>query len=158
MKAAVYSGSFDPITLGHVDIIRRVQPFFQPLTVLVASAEGKQYFFSLEERVNLVKKSLDGLNVEVQACPGLVVDKARELGAQVLIRGLRGVSDFENERAMAQLNKKLAPEIETFFVFSSPEQAATSSRLVKEIARGGGALEGLLPQPVIEALKKRRVL
>lgn len=155
-KIAVYPGSFDPITMGHVDIINRIAPLYDQVVVLVAQSSQKQSMFSAEERKLLIERSLSHLkNVKVDIFGGLTVDYMKRVSAQVIVRGLRAVVDFEYEMTMANMNKKLAPEIETLLVFASPEYYYISSRGVKEVAVNGGALNGLVPDIVIEALEKK---
>lgn len=152
-RVAVYPGSFDPITLGHVDIIRRVAKVFDRVIVLIAVAPDKQGLFLPEERKTLIEKSLKGLrNVEVDIHDGLTVEYAREKKAGILVRGLRAIVDFEYEVSMANMNFKLEPEIETMLVFARPEYYFLSSRSVKEVARHGGELSGLVPPPAQKAL------
>lgn len=154
-NAAVYPGSFDPITLGHVDIIERVARTFDRVIVLIARSPDKQSLFTPEVRKELIEQSLAHLsNVEVDIHEGLTTDYANELGAKVLVRGLRAVVDFEYEVSMANMNAKLAPEIETMLVFARPEYYFLSSRSVKEVARHQGELNGLVPAPVKSALIK----
>ena len=153
---AVYPGSFDPITMGHVDIIRRISPQFQEVHVLVAQSGDKNYMFSPEERVEFIQTALPDIkNLKFHVSSGLTADFAREIGAQCIVRGLRAVSDFEYEMVMANLNKKLAPEIETFIVFANPQYNFVSSRLVKEIASHKGDLNGLIPECVQIAFNKK---
>ncbi|MBK7960553.1 MAG: pantetheine-phosphate adenylyltransferase [Bdellovibrionales bacterium] len=153
MKKAVYPGSFDPITQGHVDIIERLTHIFSDITVLVAQSSQKSAEFTALERKILIEKSLGPLKgVRVDIYEGLTIDYMAKNQAQVIVRGLRAVSDFEYEMTMASMNKKLAPEIETMLVFARPEYYYISSRGVKEVARNGGALEGLVPAPVIDAV------
>jgi pantetheine-phosphate adenylyltransferase len=157
MTKAIYPGSFDPITLGHLDIIRRLQPLFSELTVLVANSQRKQYLFTLEERVRLIKDNLTGLsNVHIDLVDGLIVDYAIQHDAPVIVRGLRAVADFEYEYAMASMNRTLNPGIETMIVFTRPEYAFVASTMVKEVASHGGELSKLVPANVIEALAQKR--
>lgn len=152
-RIAIYPGSFDPITLGHVDIIERVARNFDRVIVLIASAPDKQSLFTPEVRKGLIEGSLAHLgNVEVDIHEGLTIDYARARGAKVLVRGLRAVVDFEYEVSMANMNAKLAPDIETLLVFARPEYYFLSSRSVKEVARHHGELGGLVPAPAQEAL------
>ncbi|MCB0343171.1 MAG: pantetheine-phosphate adenylyltransferase [Pseudobdellovibrionaceae bacterium] len=157
MKIGIYPGSFDPITLGHVDIVRRLAPLFDRLIVLVANAENKNYVFDASERSRLVSESLkdSAPNVEVEEFDGLTIDFAKQVGATVIIRGIRGVGDMENEMAMAHVNKKLDADIETLIVLAAPEFSFISSRLVKEVALHGGDLSGLLPPGVDQALREQ---
>jgi pantetheine-phosphate adenylyltransferase len=156
MTKAVYPGSFDPITSGHVDLIQRVSKQFDEVIVLLAESPDKKYLFSLTERMALVNASISDLkNVKVASHQGLTVDFVKKAQAQVIVRGLRAVVDFEYEMTMASMNHKLAPEIETVLLFASPETYFISSRGVKEVATHGGSLRSLVPQHVIEALKKK---
>ena len=156
INIAVYPGSFDPITMGHVDIISRLSPLYDEVIVLVAHSSQKQSMFSAEERKTLIEKSLPHLkNVRVDIFAGLTVDYMKKVNAQVIVRGLRAVVDFEYEMTMANMNKKLAPQIETLLVFASPEYYYISSRGVKEVAVNGGELKGLVPDVVIDVMKKK---
>ncbi|MGZ3769178.1 MAG: pantetheine-phosphate adenylyltransferase [Bdellovibrio sp.] len=155
-KIAVYPGSFDPITMGHVDIIKRIAAVYDQVIVLVAQSSQKQSLFSAEERKELIEKTLPDIkNLKVDIFEGLTVEYMKKAKAQIIVRGLRAVVDFEYEMTMANMNKKLAPEIETLLVFASPEYYYISSRGVKEVAMNGGALKGLVPDVVIEALEKK---
>jgi pantetheine-phosphate adenylyltransferase len=156
MRKAVYPGSFDPITNGHIDIIQRISKQFDEVIVLISDSSEKRSLFSAEERKTLIEKSLYGVqNVVVDVCTGLTVEYAKKASAQVIVRGLRAVVDFEYELTMANMNRKLAPQIETMLVFASPEFYFISSRGVKEVAKHDGALEGLIPQVVMEPLIKK---
>lgn len=156
MTKAIYPGSFDPITLGHLDIIRRIQPYFSELTVLVANSQRKRYLFSLEERARLIEANLGGLsNVHIDKCDGLIVDYAQKTGATVIVRGLRAISDFEYEFAMANMNNRLHPGIETMIVFTRPEYSFVSATMVKEVAHHDGDLTNLVPPNVVDALRER---
>lgn len=156
MAKAIYPGSFDPITLGHIDIIRRIRPLFSELVVVVANSQRKQYWFSLEERVSMIRESVQGIpGVQIEKCDGLIVDYARQAKAQVIVRGLRAVADFEYEFAMANMNKKLEDSIETMIAFTRPEYSFVASNMVKEVALHGGDLKGLVPPNVIKALAAR---
>lgn len=155
-KVAVYPGSFDPITVGHLDIIQRVASIFDRVIVLVANASDKQYMFSIRERHEFVKEALKSLpNVEVHVHDGLTTDFMRKNKAQVIVRGLRAIADFEYEGTLANMNHRLAPEIETFMIFSRPEFYYISSRGVKEIVKNGGAITGLVPAEVEAVMVKR---
>lgn len=155
-RIAVYAGSFDPITLGHVDIIRRIARLFDKTIVLVANSSQKTSLFTAEERKLLIEQSLHGLGgVEVDVFEGLTVEYAKRRGAQVIVRGLRAVNDFEYEKTMASLNRKLDPALETMLVFASPQYGDLSSRGVKELARNGAPLADFVPQPVIAPLLKK---
>lgn len=155
-QIAVYPGSFDPITSGHVDIIQRLSEMFGEVIVLVAQSGDKAYMFSAEERAEFVRKQFSNTkNVKVDIFQGLTVDYMKKKGAKIIVRGLRAVADFEYEGTLANINKKLAPEIETFMIFSKPEYYFISSRGVKELAKNGGALTGLVPDIVIPELVKK---
>jgi len=156
MAKAIYPGSFDPITLGHIDIIRRIRPLFSELTVVVANSERKQYWFSLEERAKLIEENVRDLSgVKIEQWDGLIVDYAAKVNAQVIVRGLRAISDFEYEFAMANINKKLKDAIETMIVFTRPEYSFVASHMVKEVALHGGDLSGLVPANVAQALRAK---
>lgn len=158
-RTAVYPGSFDPVTAGHLDVIERGAALFDRLVVAVAplsSNAEKRPLFSLEERLDLLRRSCASIpNVEVDTLCGLVVDYATEHGAQVIIKGLRAISDFEYEFAMALMNRRLQPSIETLYLMTSAEYSYLSSTLVKEVARLGGALDGLVSEAVAAALRKK---
>lgn len=153
MRIAVYPGSFDPITVGHLDIIRRLIPLYDEVVVLVSHSTNKSYLFGAEERKEMLEESFHGMpNVRVDIYEGLTVDYLKKINAKVIVRGLRAVVDFEYEMAMANMNKKLAPEIETALIFASPDCYYISSRAIKEIARFGGNLDGLVPAHVHQRL------
>ncbi len=156
MKSAVYAGSFDPVTFGHVDVGERAAHVFDHLTVAVAEDPRKTLLFSVEERMALAKESLAHLdNVEVVPFSGLLVDWARARGIHTLIRGLRAFSDFEYEFQMALTNRKLAPDIETMFLMPNEDFSYVSSSMVREIAALGGHVEKFVPAPVAAALKRK---
>lgn len=155
-KIAVYPGSFDPITIGHVDIIERVAKIFDHVIVLVADSGDKNYLFTATERAEFIKKSFVGKNnISVDIHKGLTIDYMRAKKAQVIVRGLRAVADFEYEGTLANMNYRLAPEIETFMIFSRPEYYFISSRGVKELAKNNGELKGLVPDFVMSDLTAR---
>lgn len=155
-RIAVYAGSFDPITVGHADIIRRISRLFDKVIVLVAQSAQKDSLFTADERRRLIEQSLEGVrNVEVDVFDGLTTEYAKRKNAQVIVRGLRAVNDFEYEKTMASINHKLDPNLETMLVFASPEYGDISSRGVKELARNGAPLKNFVPQPVIEPLLKK---
>jgi pantetheine-phosphate adenylyltransferase len=150
MVTAVYPGSFDPITLGHLDIVQRASQLFDTVWMAVAPNTQKQPMLDLSQRLTLIKASVGHLsNVFVAAFDGLTVQFAQEKQARILIRGLRALSDFEKECAMAQMNKKLAPTVETVFLMASGEHQFLSSSLVKEVAHHGLPLDELVPGPVV---------
>ncbi len=155
-KVALYAGSFDPITNGHADLIRRSLKFVDRLVVGVAVNISKQPLFSSEERITLIRAALDDdPRVEVRAFTGLVVKFAKEAGAQVVIRGLRAVADFEYEYQMALMNRHLSPELETMFMVPSLEVSYVSSSLVREVARFGGDIDKLVHPAVAKALRAK---
>lgn len=159
MKKAVYPGSFDPITTGHVDIIERIARLYDEVIVLISEAPNKTYLFAPEERKKFIEETLKHVkNVKVDIFEGLTVDYVKKSKAQVMVRGLRAVVDFEYEMTIASMNQKLDSSIETMLVFASPEYYYVSSRGVKEVARYGGSLKGLVPEhvqkPLLERLKK----
>lgn len=159
MKKAVYPGSFDPITRGHVDLIERASKIFDELVVLVAASSQKQALFSSAERVALIKASLSHLkNVKVESFAGLTTEYMKRDKIQVLVRGLRQVEDFEYERSMAQYNAILHPAAETIMLYSNPGLAFISSRGVKEVAKHTPTAEELakfVPGPVVKALLEK---
>ena len=156
MRRAIYPGSFDPVTNGHLDVIGRARKLFDEIVVAVAHNDEKQPLFSLEERLALLGDALDKIDhVRVAQFDGLLVDFAVAQEANAVIRGLRAVSDFEFEFQMALMNRKLQDSVETIFLMPKEEYTYLSSRLVKEIARLGGNVSGFVPRPVAEALAKK---
>ncbi|HEX7126357.1 MAG TPA: pantetheine-phosphate adenylyltransferase [Thermodesulfobacteriota bacterium] len=155
-RIAVYPGSFDPITNGHLDLIERGVVLADSLIVAIATNPEKQTLFTVEERLELIRRALEGrpaaARVRVDAFGGLLVDYARAHGATLILRGLRAVSDFEYEFQMALMNRQLEPSIETVFMTTSAKHSFLSSRLVKEVASLGGSVDGMVPPPVLEAL------
>lgn len=153
MKSAIYPGSFDPATLGHIDIIKRASRLTDHLIVAVLNNGEKTPLFSIDERVNMLKDVLKYLkNVEVQSFSGLLVDYARERNVNIVVRGLRAVTDFEYEMAMAQTNRVMDPELDTMFLTTSLKYAYLSSSMVKEIARYGGNIDKFVPDIVKEKI------
>lgn len=153
---AAYTGTFDPITNGHADVIRRAARMFPELLVAVANNTSKKSIFTPEERLQLAEQVVGDLpNVKVMGTSGLIVDFARKHGVTVLVRGVRGVGDYEYERQMAVMNRHLAAEIDTVFMAPSAEYAHISSTLVREIAFLDGKIAGLVPPVVAEALEKK---
>ncbi len=155
-RIAVYPGSFDPITNGHLDIIRRSQGLFDLIIVAVNDNSPMDYLFRGEERVSIVKEVLgDFSDVEVEKFEGLLVDYARDRGAGFVIRGLRALSDFEYEFQMDLMNRRLNPHIETIYLMTNQEYSYLSSSIIKEIVRLGGSTSGLIPDSVREKLLKK---
>ena len=153
---AIYAGSFDPITRGHEDLIHRSCEFVDKLVVAVANNSAKKPLFSPDERVSLIREAVGSESiVEVRQFQGLLVNAAREVGASLIIRGLRAVSDFEYEFQMALMNRNLSPGLETVFMVPSVETTYISSSIVREIAQYGGALDGLVHPSVAAALKSK---
>lgn len=156
MKTAVYPGSFDPMTKGHEDIIRRAAEVFDEVIVGVLINPEKKGLFNIEERVELIKKViLPYGNVKVESFSGLLVNFMREKGARVIIKGLRAVSDFEYEFQMALMNSKLDDSIETVFMMTSAQTSYLSSSSVKQVAMFGGSIEGLVPNEIIRDVEKK---
>lgn len=159
MKIAVYPGSFDPCTNGHLDIITRASGIFDKIIVAVLENSDKIPLFSAEERVDMIRGLTAEIdNVSVTSFSGLLVDFMKEVGADVVIRGLRAVSDFEYEFQMALTNRKLFSDFETLFLPSSTEYMFLSSSIVKEVAGYGGNLDGLVPVSVIDRVKAKTAL
>lgn len=155
MKTAIYPGSFDPITLGHYDIIERSSKIFDRLIVGVLNNSAKSPLFSVEKRVNMLKKETAMLpNVEVQSFDGLLIDFVRQNGADVIVRGLRAITDFEYELQLAQMNRVIAPEIDTIFLTTNLKYAYLSSSTVKEVAKFGGDISAFLHPEVAEEVRK----
>ena len=154
-RTAVYPGSFDPITKGHEDLIHRSLGFVDRIVVAVAVNVAKQPLFSFEERVALIRQCVPDPRVEVQAFDGLLVEFAKRVGATVIVRGLRAVSDFEYEFQMALMNRNLGPHIETVFLVPAFDLTYLSSSLVREVARFGGDVSALVHPAVQQALKRK---
>ena len=156
MRIAVYPGSFDPLTNGHLDIIHRATRLFDRVLVAVLENEGKSPVFSVSERMELIGRCTEGMTgVEVHSFSGLLVDFMRRVDATVVVRGIRAVSDYEYELQMALMNRELHEDAETIFMLPAVEYTFVSSRLVKEVFRLGGDIAHLVPGPVLEALKRR---
>ena len=155
-RIALYPGSFDPVTLGHLDILERACLIFDRVIMGVLLNSTKEPLFSVEERIELIRESLDGqAKVDVRSFEGLTVDFAREVGAVAIVRGLRAVSDFENEFQMALMNRRLNPEIHTVFLMTSFANVYVSSSLIKEVCRLGGDVENLVPPASAAAMRRR---
>lgn len=156
MKTAIYPGSFDPITNGHLDLVARASDMFDKLIVAVAVSGEKSYLFDLDERVRLVTEATSGMSrVEVVHFEGLLANFVEEVGAAAIIRGLRAVSDFEYEFQLALMNRRLAESAETVFLMPSLDYVYLSSSLVKDVARNSGNIAAFVPRCVDEALRKK---
>jgi len=155
MKIAICPGSFDPVTAGHVDIIRRAAAIYDHVVVAVGANLKKQPRLSAKERARLIEKVMSDLeNVSVEVMEGLLVNFAREQGARVVVKGLRAGSDFESEFQQAQLNRRLYPEFETVFIMAAAEHSFLSSSAVREIANYGGSVRGLVPEEILEIVQR----
>ena len=157
MKRAIYPGSFDPLTFGHIDIIERSVRLFDEVIVALLTNPQKTPLFSVEERVEILREILKPRfpNVQIDVFHGLLVDYATHKNAQVIVRGIRAVTDYEYEFQMALMNRRLAPGIETVFMMPAENYSYLSSKLVKEIAELGGNVSGLVPEIVEKRLKQR---
>lgn len=156
MAKALCPGSFDPPTNGHIDVIERAARYFDDVVVAVIENPSKEALFSFDQRKEMLGEILGHLdNVEIASFHGLLVDFAREHQIQVIVKGLRAVSDFEYELQMAQMNAALSPGLDTMFVTANPSWAFLSSSLVKQVAKYGGAVDGMVPAVVARALKER---
>ena len=161
MKTALYPGTFDPVTLGHLDIIRRAAGVADKLVIGVLPNSAKHPWFSVEERIELIRKVTKDLpNVVVQSFDGLTVDFGQSIGASVIVRGLRAITDFEYELQIAQINHKLNPDIDTIFFTTSVEYSYVSSSIAKEVALYDGDINGLVPEQIrsdlLEKAKARK--
>lgn len=155
-KTAIYPGTFDPFTAAHLDIVNRALQIFDEVIVAVAPSHKKNPLFTLKERLNMIKKSVEGLeSVMVEAFNGLLVEYAKKKKGIAIIRGLRAISDFEYELQMALMNRRLNPEVETIFLMPHEEYSFLTSTTVKEVASFGGLVRGLVPEVVEKALKEK---
>lgn len=153
-RICVYPGSFDPITVGHMDIIRRASRIFDRVIVAVLHNPAKKGCFPLEQRLEMIKKACADLpTVSVDAFDGLLVEYLKKTGAQVVVRGLRAVTDFEAEFQMAQVNHQVSPEMETLFMMTLPEHAYISSSVVRELATFGGDVSQFVPEEILDEVK-----
>ena len=155
-KVAVYPGSFDPMTNGHLDIIKRGLRMFDELIVLIAHNPKKSFLFSVQERIELIKQVVNGMDgIRVDSYDGLLVDYAKSSGANIILRGLRALSDFEYEFQMALMNRRLNRDVETVFLMTGYRWFYTSSKLIKEASSLGGAVKGLVPDIVYQKLQEK---
>jgi pantetheine-phosphate adenylyltransferase len=158
MNIAVYPGSFDPVTYGHLDIILRGAKVFDKVIVAVLYNSSKHALFTVKERKSLLSEVTKEIsNVEIENFQGLLADYVRVKNARAIIKGLRAISDFEYEMQMASINRKLNSEVETFFMMTNHKYSYLSSSIVKDVARHGGSVEGLVPSIVEEALKRKNI-
>ena len=157
VRRAIYPGSFDPVTNGHLDIIQRACKLFDEVIVAILVNPGKTAMFSVDERVQMLGNLLNARfpQVSVDTFDGLLVDYALRRGAQAVVRGIRAISDYEYELQMALMNRRLNPQVETVFLMSAEENSYLSSRLVKEVFSLGGSITGLVPEPVIERMREK---
>ncbi|MDR2434808.1 MAG: pantetheine-phosphate adenylyltransferase [Treponema sp.] len=156
MLKAAFPGSFDPPTLGHLDIIRRAAAIFDELVVVVAENRRKKYLFSAEERVSMIRRlAADHKNVSVTVCDTLIVDFLQKQDIKLLVRGVRGTDDFSYEFELSMMNRALDPRIETIFMTTAPEYFVLRSSSIKELASFNGNIAGMVPPPVAEALMEK---
>jgi len=155
-KVAIYPGSFDPVTNGHIDIVKRGLKLFDKIIIAILHNSSKEFLFSIEERIEMIKISFENIpNIEVDAFDGLLVDYAKEKNACTILRGMRAVSDFEYEFQLALMNRRLSREIQTVFLMTGLRWIFTSSSIIKEAARYGGDIEGMVPPVVDKKLKEK---
>ncbi len=157
IRRAIYPGTFDPVTNGHLDIIERASRLFDEVVVAILINPGKNPMFPLEERVEILKEVLNARfsNVSVDTFGGLLVDYAAQQKAHAVVRGIRAISDYEYELQMALMNRRLSPSLETVFLMSSEDYSYLSSRLVREVFTLGGSVDGLVPELVIERMQAK---
>lgn len=154
-KTALFPGSFDPITKGHIDALEKVIPIFDKVYVALGINTSKQYYFTIEERLSMLKATFESYpKVEVISYQGLTVKFCEKMAIPYIIRGLRNTIDFEYEKAINEMNHKLNPDVHTFFVTTSPDYASISSTIVREIIKSGGKVDDFVPQSVVDNLKK----
>ena len=159
MKVAIYPGSFDPMTLGHFDVLKTAASIFDKVIIAVLNNTRKTYFLTIDERTKLIKGTVKDIsNVEVDSFEGLTVDYAKKMSAKVIIRGLRAVSDFEYEMQLSQNNRALSSDINTVFLITKPEYNFISSSFVKEIYMMGGDIKKFVPKYVYEYLGKNKII
>lgn len=152
-NTAVIPGSFDPVTSGHLDIVQRSIPFFEKVYVAIGTNTSKKYLFSLEKRVALLNQTFADLpQVEVVSFEGLTVDLCKRLGCKAIVRGVRSTIDMEYERAIADSNKRMNPELETFFLVSDPQVSGISSSIVRELIKNRANLEGFVPKAILDQI------
>lgn len=155
-KRAIYPGTFDPITNGHLDLVKRAVKIFNEVIIAVAPSYKKNPLFTLHERLDMIKQAVAGIeHVEVEAFQGLLVEYVRQRKGDAILRGLRAISDFENELQMAHMNRALDAAIETVFMMPSEEYSFITSTLIKEVASFGGSVRGLVPESVEVELRKK---
>lgn len=153
MRTALFPGTFDPVTLGHLDLVARARSLFPRVVVAVANHHSKSHLFSPEQRLELLRACTEGMDgVEVELMDGLLVEGARRLGARAIVRGVRTAADLDYERQMALTNRAMVPEVETVLLLSAPEHAHVSSTLVRQIASLGGDVTSFVPPSVASAL------
>ena len=156
MRTAIYPGSFDPVTFGHIDIIKRASAMVDKLIIGVLRNSAKTPLFSVEERVNMLREVTEGIdNIEIQSFDGLLIDFAKSVDAHIIVRGLRAVTDFEYELQLAQSNKAVYPDIDTLFLVTSVVYSYLSSSVVREIASYNGDISKFVPECVTEKLKEK---
>jgi pantetheine-phosphate adenylyltransferase len=157
VHSAIYAGSFDPVTNGHLNIIERAAGLFDELTVSIVVNPNKKSFFTLEERMDIVRTAVSHLdNVKVDSFSGLLADYVNDRGFDAVVRGLRAQNDFESELQMAQMNARLYKEkVETVFLMTDPGYSFVSSSIAKEVCSLGGSIEGLVPEAVLQAMKEK---
>ncbi|HYV07948.1 MAG TPA: pantetheine-phosphate adenylyltransferase [Blastocatellia bacterium] len=154
-RRAIYPGTFDPITMGHLDIIERCSRLFDEVIVAILVNMEKEPMFSVEERVKMIQETVTWRNVTVGTFEGLLVHYAVEQEAQAIVRGIRAVSDYEYELQMALMNRKLEPELETVFLMAGDGYSYISSRLIKEVFKLGGSINGLVPENVEQRMREK---